>query len=128
MATNFTELMSSKSDEQLLKIIARPGDYQTEALDAARREISRRNLSADRLEEARKEVVIEEQRSTEKANMPLEGTYKALSFFFPGFIPAMMSTALRTNGYEKKASDMLKWTFYGVGFYITLIVFFSLLN
>lgn len=127
MPRSFIELMSQKTDEQLLQILARPGDYQSEALEAARNEVDKRNLSSDRIESVKKEVVIEQKQSAEKASMPLEGGYKALSFFLPGVIPMMLSTALRTNGYEKKASDLLRWTFYGIAFYITITIFFSLM-
>jgi hypothetical protein len=127
MSTSFTELMSQKSDEQLLKIVARPGDYQPEAFEAAQREITKRNLSMDRIEVAKSEVIQEEKISTAKAHEPLEGSYKALSFFLPGIIALMLSSALRTNGYERKASDLVRWTVFGFGFYITIVIFFSML-
>jgi hypothetical protein len=126
MQRSFTEVMAQKPDEQLLKILAKPGDYQPEALEAARLEVEKRKLSSDRVEAVKKEVVIEQKQSTEKAAMPLEGGYKILSFIFPGVIPLMLSTALRTNGYERKASELLRWTFYGIAFYITIAVFIGL--
>jgi hypothetical protein len=128
MSTSFTELMSQKSDEQLLKIVARPGDYQPEALEAAQREISKRNLSTDRVDVAKKAVIQEEEILIAKANVPLEGGYKALTFLFPGIVLLMISGALRTKGYEKKASDLVRWTVFGFGFYIALIIFFSMLG
>jgi hypothetical protein len=128
MSISFTELMSQKSDEQLLKIVARPADYQPEALEAAQREISKRNLSTDRLEVAKKVVIQEEEILTAKSKLPLEGVYKALAFFLPGIILLMISSALRTNGYEKKASDLVRWTVFGFGFYIAVGIFFSMLG
>lgn len=126
MTRSFTEVMSQKTDEQLLKILAVPGDYQPEALEAARIEVEKRNLSSDRAEAVKKKVAIEQTQSVEKATTPLEGSYKALSFFLPGIIPLMLSTTLRTNGYERKASDLLRWTLYGIAFYITIGVFAAL--
>jgi hypothetical protein len=125
---SFIEIMSQKSDEQLLKIIARPQDYQPEALEAAQREVSKRNLSSERVEVVKNEIIEEEKLSLAKAAIPLEGTYKALSFFFPGIILLMISSALRTNGYEKKASDLVRWTVFGFGFYIALVIFFSMIG
>jgi hypothetical protein len=111
-----------------LKIVARPGDYQPEALEAAQREISKRNLSTDRLDVAKKAVIQEDEIAVAKANIPLEGGYKALTFFFPGIILLMISSALRTKGYEKKASDLVRWTVFGLGFYIAIIIFFSMIG
>jgi hypothetical protein len=125
---SFIEIMSQKSDEQLLKIIARPQDYQPEALEAAQREVSKRNLSSERVEVVKNEIIEEEKLSLAKAAIPLEGTYKTLSFFFPGIILLMISSALRTNGYEKKASDLVRWTVFGFGFYIALVIFFSMIG
>lgn len=125
---SFTEIMSQKSDEQLLKIIARPQDYQPEALEAAQSEVAKRNLSSDRIEVAKKEVIKQENISQAKAAIPLEGGYKALSFFFPGIVVLMLSSALRASGYDKKANDLVRWTVFGFGFYIALAVFFSMIG
>jgi hypothetical protein len=123
----FTEIMSLKSDEQLLKVIARPQDYQPEALEAAQREAAKRNLSSDRVEVAKKEVVRKKNISQAKAAVPLEGGYKALSFFLPGIIAIMLASALRAKGYEKKANDLVRWTVFGFGFYIALSIFISMI-
>jgi hypothetical protein len=63
----------------------------------------KRNLSTDRLDVAKKAVIQEDEIAVAKANIPLEGGYKALTFFFPGIILLMISSALRTKGYEKKS-------------------------
>jgi hypothetical protein len=125
MSASFTELMLQKNDEQLLKIVARPGDYQPEALEAAQRERSKRNLSTDRVEVAKKVVIQEEEILIAKAKLPLEGGYRALAFFLPEIILLMISSPLRTKGYEKKASDLVRWTVFGLGFYIGIIIFFQ---
>jgi len=52
MENQFTTIMAERSNEELMEILLRKrNDYQKEAVDAARSELSRRNLSPEQIEE-----------------------------------------------------------------------------
>ena len=67
---NFTELYKTWATDKLLDIVDSPSDYQPLAVDAARLELHRRQLSAEQLEEAktiqadRKKVKADKQQKT----------------------------------------------------------------
>ncbi|MFP4621547.1 MAG: hypothetical protein ACLFM7_09565 [Bacteroidales bacterium] len=52
MENRFTTIMEERSNEELMEILLRKrNDYQSEAVDAARKELGRRNLSPEQIEE-----------------------------------------------------------------------------
>lgn len=61
------------------------------------------------------------QRKRLLASIPLEFKWKALSFLFPGLIQALKLRKYVSFGYERRAMELLKWTWYGVNFYNSLI-------
>jgi hypothetical protein len=127
MQFDFKATMQSTSTEDLVKIItAKRSNYQQETISAAENELKSRNYSFEILEghvaKARLQQEIEEERSLK----PLGTEYKILAFIFPGVATLIFSGLFKSEGYDKKASDLVKWTFYGIGFYILLALFLGL--
>jgi len=51
MTQDFSETMSNRTDEELIKIVTVDrNDYQTEAVEAAEKEIKTRNIDATKIE------------------------------------------------------------------------------
>lgn len=122
MENKFIPVMSKKTDAELIKIVYDlRNDYQPEAVIAAEFELNNRNIEQTRFEEAVKENHAKKQIETEKANKPLEEHWKVLTFLFPGVIQMFIAGSFKIEGYDKKASELTKWTFYGFGFYFGLI-------
>jgi len=121
--------MIQLSDSELLKVvtIAR-NDYQPEAIEAAEIELKNRNLSVQKTEEVIKENEALEQIKIEKANKELGITLKVLSFIFPGIIQILFSRVFKADGYDRKARELLKWTFYGFGFYLGIVILIVILS
>jgi len=129
MENKFTSSMIQLSDSELLKVvtIAR-NDYQPEAIEAAEIELKNRNLSVQKTEEVIKENEALEQIKIEKANKELGITLKVLSFIFPGIIQILFSRVFKADGYDRKARELLKWTFYGFGFYLGIVILIVILS
>jgi hypothetical protein len=126
MENNFEYVMSKQTDIGLFKILTGPQtDYKPEALEAARNEFAKRNLSADQFETLKQEIEEEEEIKNEKANVPLDLSWKVLTFIFPGMINLMFHGMFKTQGYTRKASELVSWTLYGAGFYAALIILLS---
>ncbi len=129
MENKFTSSMVQLSDSELLKVvtIAR-NDYQPEAIEAAEIELKNRNLSVQKTEEVIKENEALEQIKMEKANKELGATLKVLSFIFPGIIQILFSRVFKADGYDRKARELIKWTFYGFGFYLGIVILIVILS
>jgi hypothetical protein len=122
MENKFTSIMTQRTDAELLKIVnEQRNDYQPEALEAAELELKNRNLSIERVQEAIQENETKKQIETEKANMKLGGGWKVLTFIFPGLIQIIFAGTFKADGYDRKASELTKWTLYGFGFYFGLV-------
>ena len=129
MTNNFEDVMSKRTDADLLKIVTGPADdYQPAALEAAKKEFAKRNLSADQLETAKQKIEQDQKVKEDIANQPLGTGWKVLTFIFPGLIQIIFSGTFKADGYDRKARELLKWTLYGFGFYVGLAVLISLLD
>ena len=119
MENKFTKAMQNRSNADLLKIVNElRDDYQPEAVSSAEMELAGRNLSQEQVYEAENENKIQSNIKSEKANMKLDAGWKVLSFIFPGVIPLFAAGYFKSEGYDRKAQELIRWTFYGFGFYI----------
>lgn len=125
---NFTQRMATKSDDDLLVILYNKDDYQVDAYEAARQEVIRRNLPQEKLENAQILVVQARKAKSDKANEPLDGIYKVLTFLFPAVITLILSRGFERNGYDRKANELVKWTVLGFGFYGSIVIIMIVLN
>jgi hypothetical protein len=129
MHFDFTETMKQASNAELLKIVTTDrDDYQEGAVKAAETELSKRNLSIEEITAAEMFNEQQQQILLKKANAPLESHWKILTFIFPGVINFIFSGTFKGDGYDRKANELVKWTLYGVGFYIGFILLISLLS
>jgi hypothetical protein len=129
MESQFDDVMRKRTDIELIKIVTGPpADYQPEAFNVARREYYRRNLSEAELAIAQQEIQYTRAVDEAKANTPLETIYKILAFIFPGILLLMLSGLFKADGYDRKAKEMVRWTLYGFGFYVGLVVLIFLLT
>ena len=129
MENQFTEQMTKLTDVELLEIIShKRNDYQAQALLAAEHELSKRNLLPEQIQRLNIEIEQTKQVDIARASSPLEPTWRALSFIFPCAIPLIFSGILKSEGYDKKAKELFLWTFYGIGFYIGLIMLLTIVS
>lgn len=129
MSYTFSEVMAKQTDAELLKIITElRNDYEAEAIVAAEAELIKRNLSHDQILEAKYENQIKQMAAAERANQPLQTIWKILTFLLPGFIQIIYSGVFKAEGYYRKEKEVIRWTLYGCGFYIGLIILVLILD
>jgi hypothetical protein len=129
MENEFDDVMRKRTDADLIKIVNGPvEDYQPAALEAAKREFEKRNLSETEIVAVKQEILQEQAKDEAKANTPLGAGFKILAFIFPGIPLLLMSGLFKADGYDRKAREMVRWTLYGFAGYVCLIVLLTILN
>jgi len=124
MENNFSKIMKSRSDFELIEIVTKlRNDYKPDAILAAEQEIEIRKLSINDVENAKIQIKINEENIIKKAEEPLELHWKALTFLLPGIINIFIAGALKADGYDKKFKEVWKFTLFGLIFYAILVVF-----
>lgn len=127
MSNQFESVMAKRTDAELLAVINSPvGDYQPLALEAAKIEFEKRNLSIDQISVAKTEIKQKEQDVEAKANEPLNIVAKIFTFLFPGLLMLLFAVTYKSDGYIRKYRETVRWTLYGLCFYIAFIVIFVL--
>lgn len=128
MTNNFDDVMSKRSDAELLKILKSPeGDYQTAAIEAAKKEFAKRKITDEQVVVVKKEIEFEKKIIDIKANTPLEIELKIVTAIFPGILQLIFSGVYKNKGYDRKGKELAQWTLYGLGFYVGIIILISLL-
>lgn len=123
MDNEFVAVMQKRTDAELIKILNSPPDhYQPAALEAAQAEFERRNLSEAEVTIANEEIAQEQAVEEANANKPLGTLPKVVAFLFPGILLVMFAGTYKADGYDRKAKEMIKWTLFGVGFYVSIVV------
>ncbi|WP_461634074.1 hypothetical protein [Labilibaculum euxinus] len=119
MTNNFIEVMEQKSDSELLEIVTKlKDDYQPNAVLAAQKEIERRDLSGEQVEQAELEIEEKEKKNFERENEPLGVGQKILFLiFFWGVIPWVMAGTFKADGYTKKHKDAWRFMKIGIGIF-----------
>ena len=124
---DFEKTMKNAPDAELIRIVITNRDeYQEAAIEAAEAELSRRNIPAEQLSELKAKQVEENTEKAHKAAIPLEPAWKVLAFLFPGIFQLIIAGSLKANGYDRKANEVGKWTFYGLFFYVALVIYSAL--
>jgi hypothetical protein len=124
----FAEAMTKRSDADLIEIVTTlRDDYEPEAVVAAEAEIKTRNLSIEQIETAKAENDERNHLKSEKANEPLATGWKILNFIFPAIISLVLAGTYKADGYDRKATEAWRWTFYGFGFYFGIVLLLMLL-
>lgn len=119
----FEKIMANNSDSELLKIVnEQRADYEQEAVEAAEKELAQRNLSTEQIFIAEEKNEAHKKARLNRANTELGDGWKALTFIFPGLLPLLLSGALKADGYTRKAKELSKFTLYGFGFYIGILI------
>ena len=128
MEFDFVKTMQQATDAELLKIVTIDrANYQEVALIAAEAELAKRNLTSEQINTAKSFNEKEQKIQTFKANSPLEMHWKILTFILPGIFQIILSGTFKGDGYDRKANELVKWTFYGFGFYIGLVLLLKML-
>jgi hypothetical protein len=122
MNNEFEEVMSKRTDAELLTVLnSSPGDYQPLALEAAKTELKKRNLSNEQIQSAESVIKEEQDLKEAKLNEPLNTTGKVLAFIRPNVISTLL---WRTYQTDRKYKEKLRWNFYGICFYAAIFLYF----
>lgn len=112
----FSEVMANNSDSQLIKIVTKERHkYEPLAIEAAEKEIHKRNLSTEQVEAAEEKIKEDILTQKNKENLPLGTIQKMLFFvFFWGIIPWMIAATYKADGYINKYREAWKFMKYGL--------------
>ena len=118
-AEELRNVMARKTDEELYDVVhAHAPDYTAEAIEAAKRELSSRNLDVPRLTELG--TVVAGKLKQEDA--PLEWPMRIVAFFISTmflFIPLVLAHRHYVErGARRKARDWARWAGLGFVFYL----------
>ena len=123
MTNEFIDVMTKKSDAELVEILTKyRNDYQPDAIIAAEKEFKKRNLTVDQVKTAEQEIQQKDKRIEDKANAPLDTHWRVLACILPGIIHIIIGGSFKADGYDRKFRELVKWSLYGIGFYIGLFL------
>jgi len=119
MAKNFRDVMTEKSDAEILQIVLGPeDDYQPQALDAAKHEFEKRAFTVDEILDAQDEII----RKRALRNAPLETHMKALCFLLPAVTGFFLLRIYDLEGYDRKRAELTQWSVLGFVFYTAIML------
>lgn len=82
MNTDFTEVMSKRTDEELIKIVSiKKEDYQPEAVEAAKSELNKRQVNPDKIEKVKLELAKQEKNKNEIESNKVTSWIRLIHFF-----------------------------------------------
>jgi hypothetical protein len=126
MTINFEDSMSKRTDVEVFKIATQTeSGFELLAIEAAQKELAKRNLSAEQISALHSEIEQEQTRNLDKANEPLDYQQRILTMFIPGIVVIFLWGVYKREGYHRKSKDLIWWTIYGFFFYIGI---FSLIG
>lgn len=127
MQFDFKSEMEKLSDEELLKVLTVDNDnYLSDALNVAKSEFEKRKLPEDKIGFITNDLIRKKEEENKWAAEPLEPGLKMLTFLFPMILTFLLSGFYKSKGYDRKASQLGRWTILGFCFYI--IVAFLIAN
>jgi hypothetical protein len=128
MDYNFNELMSKKTDDELITILlVQQNEYSEAALHAAREEFNKRGISNEKIDQVHKEAAEVRKQQLIRANEPLEQDVKNLAMFFPLVANILNAEKFRKEGYERKSAELSRACMNGRFIYIGIIVLIIIL-
>ena len=130
----FWKELPERTDEQLYDMLANSGDYVSEALEAVREELRKRNLPPERA--AQLEATIQQKHAGEqqKADESLSWILRIVMFLLSATMCigalglALLPSYYESKGYTKKARQCWTWFGWGLGIWLTLAVVCFLLS
>jgi hypothetical protein len=124
MKNKYSEKIKFSSDASLISMVtAFRDDYETEAILEAEQELKERKISEELWKELETQAEHDRQVQQTNANIPLDGTVKALTLIFPIFISLILSRYYVNQGFKRKGDELATWTFWGFIMYIGLGIF-----
>ena len=123
MDNEFAGVMSKRTDTELLEIInGPPDDYQPLALEAAKIEFKKRNLSNEQIALAKDEIKQKQDLEYLQSNEPLSTSGKVFAFVFPRLLSTLLWKTYTADGNERKYKETVRWQLYGLCFYIVIFL------
>lgn len=123
MQFDFTSEMARRTDEELIQIVTIDREkYLPDALAAANDEFRKRNLEEEKVNQISNVISRKRDYENKKASEPLDTALKIAAFLLPMILMFILSGYFKMNGYDKKANELARWTFYGFGLYIIIMI------
>ncbi len=129
MENEFDAVMDQRTDAELVAILNGPeGDYQPAAIEAAQRVFNKRKLPREQVAAIKQEIKQKQIEDEIKANEPLETRYKVIAFIFPKIYLLFIPNRVLDEAYVRKSRELSLWHWYGVAFYVGIILLIVLME
>ena len=125
MENSFTQRMSNKTDEELIKIVTIDrGKYQELAIEAAEKEIELRNINKTTFKEVTEKVAVEKQKFETVENNSVNSSIRFVNFLID-FVVIFIFYGLVVPNFEQflTLTSKAELMIYRIG---TLILFFAI--
>jgi len=123
MSEDLSKRVVQLSDEELLEIIQHSKDYIPEYLRAVDEELKKRNIPVEKIADIKQNISKLDGVAETKAIQPLSWILRILMFLFPfGIIQILLFQYYDSKGYKRKGLECWKWMFYGLIFYVIVVV------
>jgi uncharacterized RDD family membrane protein YckC len=125
MENSFTQRMSNKTDEELIKIVTIDrGKYQELAIEAAEKEIELRNIDKTKFKEVTEKVAVEKQKVEKVENNSVSSSIRFVNFLID-FVVIFIFYGLIVPNFEQflTLTSKAELIIYRIG---TLILFFAI--
>jgi hypothetical protein len=117
----FDEQLRLKTDAELYEMLVSKDDYLPEAIAAAKDELSKRNLPAEKVEQIKASALSQKAAAESKAQERLGWPMRILIFLFcAGLLGAVLAVYYDSKGYKRKAADC--WLTMGISFAFYLAI------
>ena len=126
---NFKTAMKKRTFAELVEIVKKKrNDYQPEAVEAAEAELELRKQKGEKWEAPPKDEPVRKLTLAEKEVLPLPVIWKIATLILPGVMNIRMAEKLRKEGYKKQCDDLWHWFFYGLFFWVGILVLLFIMS
>lgn len=121
--------MAGKTDLELVEICGpAKNEYQESAIEVARAELDKRQLSEEELRRLEREIRIRRKQESSRIRIPLELHLRLFCFLFPGLVYLLIRRGLVQSGMDRKLKQAKTLSLYGLGFYTSIILIWMILD
>jgi uncharacterized RDD family membrane protein YckC len=124
MENDFKDVMSKRTDEQLIKIVTvERSDYQSLAIDAAEEEIRKRNIDVTKIEQVKADLTIQIEEQKQFDSKKVSSTLRFANFIIDTFAFLILAVILSflvsafVNPTDPTLTNLLGYTILAISFF-----------
>ena len=115
---------SEISEDELIKVYTEINEFNDDAQEAIKREIEKRGISVDHLEQKSEEFIQQKHEKRESSVGPIIGAVLILIIFLgiPGVVFGVVTSSFyQIRGFNRKSKQVMLWTLISAGIKFLLV-------